>query len=342
MKTIRMISAAALLAALLSAAPAAAEPKMAFGYLVNRSNDPNYGYLETILPNAFASSMRNNIRSTVINPLQIGHMLQKRHLRFEKDYRPEELPELTAVLSADYFIYGNFTVLPGDSLKINLRLYCRDLNRILTFTTTGKMEIEIFRLVDRITKSITDFMGRDALFYTRVVPAGSRIGVLTNLSGYELNWLYHCLMAGGYKITGMQGNTLVNAVPDNMMDGFLQITGEENSYEMISDPTKLTSFPEPGIGPRFGKKIMDARDLYRLYDTDYIRTKFAVLDRLARYYDITTLLIIRFNGMRNRAWVRCIDLRTRNLIWMQAGVTGSIPDICSALIRRMTAEVSKR
>lgn len=38
--------------------------------------------------------------------------------------------------------------------------------------------------------------------------------------------------------------------------------------------------------------------------------------------------------------LRCIDLRVQSLIWMQTGITGSIPDISSRMIKEMTVVIA--
>src|SRR5271157_3610837 len=125
-----------------------AAPRLAFGYLSNRSGDSNYDYLETIFPNSFAGTVQNMFSAKVMKPVQINKKMAKYHLTLEKEYEPYELAALTEKLSADYFIYGSFTLLPRVMIKVNIKLYRRGTNRLFAFSNTGKMEAEIFKLVD--------------------------------------------------------------------------------------------------------------------------------------------------------------------------------------------------
>ena len=151
------------------AARAEAAPSMAFGYLVNKSSDANYDYLETLFPNSFANALRNIFYVSIIKPAQIDKELGKDGLSLQKRYKPHELMELTERISADYFIYGEFDILPNDRIRIELNLYGRGLNRIFTFSNVGAMEKEIFRLVDRITLIMMDFMGKNNFYLSRII-----------------------------------------------------------------------------------------------------------------------------------------------------------------------------
>ena len=77
MKRARIPVAALVLVILAIAARAEAAPTMAFGYLVNKSRDANYDYLETIFPNSFANSLRNIFYVTIIKPAQIEQGARK-------------------------------------------------------------------------------------------------------------------------------------------------------------------------------------------------------------------------------------------------------------------------
>lgn len=329
---------AALLLGLLVVAARTEAATMAFGYLVNRSNDANYEYLETIFPNSFAGAIRNVYRVSVLKPGQINRILEKRKERLEKQYQPGELAALTEKIAADYFIYGSFVTLPNDQIKISLNLYSRGPNKLLSFTNTGKMESEIFRLVDRITSVMVDFLGRNQFFMTRTVPRGSKIGILTNLEGKDLNYVYCAFINGGYRVASIQGNSLDTILTEVSIGHFQYITAAENAYQSVSDPRGMIFLHGPWTGKRYYEEITNYRELYRTFDENYLHTKFEALEKLASYHGIDAVLIIGFNGTRTNAWVRCIDLRSRDLVWMQSNIRGSVPAICGAIIKRMSEE----
>ncbi|OHD64462.1 MAG: hypothetical protein A2176_11270 [Spirochaetes bacterium RBG_13_51_14] len=340
MKSLTKFAAIPLLLTLLVSARAGAVPTMAFGYLVNKSKDANYDYLETIFPNSFANSIRNVFQVKVLKPGQIGKILEKYNLTLEKEYQPHELMELTDKISADYYVYGTFVLLPGDRIKISLNMYNNGLNRVFSFINVGRMETEIFKLVDRITGIMINFLGREQFFMSRIIPRGSKIGIFTNLDGAELNYLYYAFMAAGYQVASIQGNSLNNNLTSDMIDNFTCISAADNSYQIVSNPRAVRFLHGTWTGKRYYEEISYIREAYRIFDLDYRETKFNVLEKLLNYHDIDKIMIIGFNDVRSSAWVRCLDLRSRDLIWMQARITGGVPSICATLINRMTTEIT--
>jgi len=315
-----------------------ATPSMAFGYLTNKSGDDNYDYLETIFPNSFANSIKNIFDVDVVKPLQVNEQLQKYKNELKKDYAFYELPELVDQIDSDLFIYGTFTPLENDQIRIVLNLYTRGSNRIFRFTNVGKMETEIFRLVDRITSILIDFMSDQNLYITRTVAPGARIAILSNLSGTELNSLYYPFMEKGYKLSYMQGNTLETIVTDEKIDLFRNIYTDENSYEIITDQRQVKFLFGSWAGDNYIREVNAFRDTYTRYDFHFDKTKKETLARLSRSFNNTIdfILVTGFNDSRDKAWVRCIDLRKQDLIWMQTGISaGSIDEITRLMIERL-------
>ena len=342
MNTIKISATLLLLAAALLPVRAGAAPTMAFGYLINRSEDVNFEYLETIFPNSFANSLNNIFNATMINPGQADAILQKQKSRLEKEYKPYDLPDLTERLSADYFIYGNFVVMPGDRIKITLNLYCHDLNTIFSFTNVGRMEAEIFKLVDRIASIMFEFLEKNNFYMTRVVPKGSKIGIFTNLQGKDLNYLYAAFLKGGYRVASIQANYLYNNLTSGIIENFQTDSATENSYEMISDPRAIKFLHGTSTGARNNDEITVIRDMYRKYDLKYADTKLNAMAKLIGHHSIDKILIIGFNAIKTKAWVRCLDLKTRDLILMESNISGSIPAICDKIINRMSTEINQK
>ena len=328
--------------ALLCMAPWAwSAPTMAFGYLENRSGDHEYDFLETVFPNIFANAIQNIFDVTALKPAEINSRLKKYGLALAKTYQPHELIDLTDCISADYFISGNFITLPGNRITMRLTLYGRGLNRIFTFTNTGAMETEIFRLVDRITAILVDFLGRDNYFKSRPIPQGSRVGVLTNLDGARLNQLYAALHQAGFRIAGIQGNELYNPIGDGI-DQFKWIVTEENSFQMVSDPRVMRFLFGGWSDDRYAREVQYRRETHRIYNLGYDKTKRRALERLKALYGLDALLIVGFNTLRTKAWVRCIDVNTRECVWMQSNLSGGIEGVCSRLTEGMLPELKKK
>jgi hypothetical protein len=335
--------AAAIMVTIITCLPAAgavAAPLMAFGYLANTSRDSNYDYLETIVPNTFANSVRNLFNARVIKPHGIIKKLKKYNLRLKKRYEPYEMAEVSRKLSAAYFINGEFIVLPEQRINITINLYDGKESRLFTFTNTGRMEREIFKLVDRTAKIIIDFIGDKNLFMSETVPRGSKIGIFTNLAGEELNDLYCSFLKGGYRIAGIQADSLHNNLYTDIIENFKFITGSRNSIQMITDPEKMRFRYGTWAGPEYYRKLDYVKKIYRTYDRHYFKAESAILDRLSANTDIDTIVVIGFNRPKSSAWIRCINARSKNLIWMQSGIYGSVPEICTKIIRNMSSGVS--
>jgi hypothetical protein len=321
----------------LLAAGAEAAPLMAFGYLANKSRNGNYDYLETIFPNSFANSVRNSFNAKVVKPHGIIKKLKHYDLRLKKKYKPYEMAEVSRKLAVDYFINGEFIVLPKERIDITINLYDGKENRLFTFSNTGRMEREIFKLVDRIAKIIVDYIGDENLFMSGTIPRGSKIGIFTNLEGEDLNDLYYSFLSGGYRITGIQANSLHNDLYTDIIENFKCITGSQNSFQMITDPRTMRFRYGTWAGPAYYRKLDYVKKIYRTYDRRYFKAESAILERLSAKTDMDNILVIGFNRLKSRAWIRCIDVRSKNLIWMQSGIRGSIPEICTKIIKRMSS-----
>ena len=341
MNRITGIFIALFLCCVLSAAAQAA-PTMAFGYLANKSDELNFEYLETIFPNSFANSIKNLFNIKVIKPLSVNERLKKKGLSLQKDYRPHELPELTENIGSDFFIFGNFTPYPDNRIKIVLNLYQRSSGRVFTFTNLGRMETEIFKLVDRITMIIINFMGEEQYYRTGIIRPGSRLAILTNLDGDELNALYAPFMKKGYRIAAFQGNSLYNIVSGDMINRFEYISTRENSFAMITDLNKVRFLHGTWAGRRYEGKVEGIKRIFTRYDTAFIDTKNDMLNRLYSTYnrDIDYLIIIGFNKKHKRAWMRSIDVKNRDLMWMQSDIRGSGPgEIGKKMVERMSMKI---
>jgi hypothetical protein len=336
MKPRSLTAALLVLCLILPALSTDAAPRLAFGYLSNRSGDSNYDYLETIFPNSFAGAVQNIFSAKVMKPVQVNKKMAEYRLKLEKEYDPYELAALTDKLSADYFIYGSFALLPRDMIKVNLKLYRRSTNSLFAFSNTGKMEAEIFKLVDRTANTVIDFILNENFFTSSVVPKGSKIGILTNLDGEDLNFLYGMFLSKGYNVAGIQANELRNNFTADSVGFFTYFSAGENSYQMISDPRKMKFLHGTWTGERYYDEINCIKKMYRIYDLDYNETESDILEKLGARYNLDKLLIIGFNRGKRSAWVRCIDVRSKDLIWMQSAISGSLSEVCLKMIDRMS------
>ncbi len=321
---------------------ASAIPSMAFGYLHNKSGDQNFEYLETIFPNSFANSIKNTFNVRVVKPFQVNKRLEKYKIKLQTSYSTYELPDVADKINASFFIYGNFTPLPNDRIRIVLYLYQKGSNRIFSFSNIGKMETEIFKLVDRITMVLINFLARNNLYRSVIIPPKTRLAILTNVEGLDLNILYHSFLKKGYGVASVQDNTLYNYMDKKMIKSFQYMTSSYSSYDIITDKRKIIFPYGTWAGDRHVKLVNHLKKMYKYYDLDYLNTKKSKLRELRTRYknSFDTLLIIGFSKDRKKAWVRCYDLKEDDVIWMQKNITGAnLKKVCEKMIAEMNAKI---
>ncbi len=321
---------------------AEAAPSMAFGYLYNKSGDQNFEYLETIFPNSFANSIKNIFDVTVMKPTQVNKRLEKFKSKLKTEYKGYELAQVAQRASADFFIYGSFTPLPNDRIQILLHLYQTGSNRIFSFSNVGTMETEIFKLVDRITMILVNFLGSDNLYRSALITPKSRLGIITNLTGRDLNELYFSFFDKGYSISAVQGNSVRNNVDMKDINKFFYMTSDNSSYDIITDPNRVVFPYGTWAGQQHTDKVNYLKKMYAYYDRDYLQTKKQLVQKLVKESknSMNTLLVIGFNKNKSKAWVRCLDIDSNDIVWMQANISGSsISSICAKMITEMNAKI---
>lgn len=321
---------------------ASAAPSMAFGYLANESNDADFEYLETIFPNSFANSITNIFKVKVIKPNQINKRLSKYKLQLQRYYPSYEVPELMEKIESDFFIFGKFVPMPENNILIVLNFYEKGSNKLFTFSNIGKMESEIFKLVDRITQILINLLDTEQFYKTGVIKKNSQLAFISNLDGADLNMLYYTFMDNGYTLSYMQGNTVYNHTSEDLINTFKFIYSENNSYDIITDKRKVKLLHGTWSGPPYQEKVNNAKRLYNYYDFKYNETKQAILEKISRTFNgsIDYLFIIGFNKRKNKAWLRCINMATRDLIWMQSNIKGrNVSDISQIIAKKMTEKM---
>lgn len=323
--------------------PAAGAPVIAFGYLHNKSGNGNYDYLEVIFPNSFASTIQPFLAAEVRKPLQVEEILKKRGCTLKKHYDRGELSGLAAMIGADVFISGGFTPLPRNRLEIELSLYNHRSGELLTFTNTGKMETEIFRLVDRIALIVVNFLGRESLYKTRRIMPGSGIAVLTDLDAREMNLLHHTFIKKGYRLAALQVGDLRTVVCPAVTGHFRFIQTPLCSYWNMREGRETGALP-----PMCAGEAVRLDGLYDRHGGNHPAVEGAALERLhgslGRGYDF--LLVIGFSGNRKSCWLRAIDMKGKELVWIQSGMrapslTGvPVVDMGSRIAESMASEAA--
>jgi hypothetical protein len=127
---------------------------VAFGYFVNKSENHSMDYLQQLLPNSFASSLKNKHNIDTVKPGKIVFLNSKTSESSGREIEEKDLLRLSDHFSEDYFVYGNYQPLTGNRIKLNVKIYKRCTNRVFSFTEEGKLETELFRFIDRISYRI--------------------------------------------------------------------------------------------------------------------------------------------------------------------------------------------
>ena len=333
----------ALVIAVLTGGAGAAAADVAFGYLHNRSGNANFDYLETIFPNSFASSLASQHALTVYKPSTVDERLKKRGTELRKTYTAGELADVVKNTGTDYFITGSFLPLPGNRIEIRLSICERKTLEVFSFTSTGKMETEIFRLVDRIAQVVATYLREDGLYKTRAVPAGTRIALVTNVSGEELNRFYVPFLEKGYPVLCAQNNDTGAVTDSPRFAAFRYVTTKTGSLEPCGDARKVRFYHGPWNNARFDARVQEARDFFRKFDLDYAQTKEKTLERMAKGFggSVDVLMIVGFSDDRRSSWVRAFDMKGGSLLWMKSNLRpdSRFEDPVAAIAGRIAADL---
>lgn len=317
-------------------------PVMAFGYLHNSEDNSQYEFLENIFPNSFANSLRRVYNVKVKKPYEIQELLKEKDSELKKDYTYAELPELMEDIGADLFVYGSFKLIGANKISITLHLYEKGSNKVFSFNSTGEMETEIFRLVDRITVTMVQLIREEQIYRAQTIPAGSKIGILSPLEGKELNDLYLEFFKEGYTLTSMGAADVSSYLDYNNLAPFLYISTELNSYDYFSNIDDFSWYTGSWATSSYLDQMNQHRAVMKKYDFRYSETKKETIQALQREYgNCDILLIIGTDKKGKKAWVRAIDLKETNLVWTQRNITYKDgADLASQLTEMMKSPVS--
>lgn len=279
--------------------------------------------MEIIFPNSIASSIEAVYDCYVIKPLKLNELLEKKQLTLEKHYDNHELPHIAKTIGCDLFIYGYFVPLPENKIRIVLSLYDSRSKTLFRFTNIGKMETEIFKIIDRITLVIYDYIDKNGLFMAKPINPGASIGLVTNLTPKELNSVYALFMHSGYSVAAIQANELNSyySHDDDIMRYFKYISTDDNAYEIITDMSLLQVRHGTWEGQRQKKIRDDVVKQYELYDLNYRILKNNALKAFATVFPrCDYMLIVVYDSARSRIWARGIDVRSKQLIFMHSHI----------------------
>jgi hypothetical protein len=301
---------------------AMARPEIAFGYMHNTENDAESGYLETILPNSCANAISAIFDVKIKKPVNLEKELKEKGSLLKKDYELHEIPEVIKIIGSDMFVFGNYEIIKENRIKIVMNIYMKEKNEIFKFTNTGRIETQISRLVDSISVVIINFMNKQTQYKVRSILPGTRIAVITNLNNIEQNIIFSSFLKNGYTISCLRANDIFNIIDDNDINKFRYITTGKNSYEIINYPGNAWFASGSWSGIEHEKSIRDIKELYKKYDPDFYIIKEQVLDGINSVFEnkIDILMVIGFSPDRKKSWVRAIDMKEKELVWMYSDI----------------------
>ena len=305
---------------------------IAVGNFINTSSRNDFNYLESILPTALASSLNTKYKINIIKPQEIEKILKTKSL---ENYTEEDLYKISSHIKAKYFVYGSFEPQQNNKIKAMIHIYKISSSSIFTFTDEGFRDTAIFNLIDRISMHIKNITNPAMVYKSGTLKQNSRLAVLTNIQGEDLNSLYLEIMSHGHKLNSFQGNSIYNNIGKEDIDKLYYTSSEAASLRKIHDKNAIELYYGTWSGKSHFKDIKEQQRIYEKYtfNHDIIDKKtFAAINRAAPG-KIDYLLIIRFNKNKKEAWIRCVNLNTGNLIFSSAAIEGSsVNDITQKIL----------
>lgn len=311
----------------------------AFGLFVNESDNDSFNYLEKILPNSFAGTLKARYNFKIIKPDQIPTLTTEDNENLKKEVNEENLQQLAKNIGSDYFIYGSFKPLDDNKIKINVNVYKKGSTSVFQFEDTGYLETEIFKLVDKITLQIQNIADESMLYKSEKINSKSKLAILTNIEGDDLNSLYYEFLSTGYKISATQGNEIYAQMDSEQIKKFYHINGVNASFHMISKSKEIELLHGTWSSAEYIKKIMEEKAVFDQYSFNYQIKENDVLKKIKSVSidQVNYLIIIGFNKNKSSAWIRCLDLKDNKLLITQTGITGSsINEITKNIIKSIT------
>jgi hypothetical protein len=318
---------------------AAFSESAAFGFFINETGNEGFNYLEKIIPNSFAGTLKNKHNFNIIKPAHIPALTSKEDRSFINEFKDGDLKNLTANISADYFIYGTFKALDNNRILLKVNVYKKETSSIFHFEQIGYLETEIFKLIDNIVLQISNIASESTIYKNEEITPKSKLSVLTNIDGSDLNSLYFEFLKCGYRLSATQGNDIYGLIDDEQINKFYHISGVNASFHRIHDPKEIELMYGTWSGANYYKNITEQKKFYDRHTFNYIKSKNEILKKFRESGTNNSdyIIIIGFDSTRSNAWIRCININNNKLIITESGIKGSsIPEITKNIITSLT------
>jgi len=324
------------------AAALQAAPSVAFGYFVNKSGDETYDYLENVLPKTFASTMKNKHKLSTIRPERLKFLYENNDPTDErklKTLKDRDLPVLTESLGADFLVTGSFVADEEGGIKLKISIYKTGTHFIFSFSESGNADRDLFRLVDRVALRIKQFVDYSMVYKKEVIGKKTKVAIISNVEGDELNSLYYGFLSAGHRVSMMQGNELQSFITDDNIKRFFQFQADNISFDFVGEKNQAELMHGTWSGTAYYRRIIEERETYRKYCTEFARYNRAMIKKLSDFDpELRYIILIGFDDDREEAWYRCIDIKTNRLISMEYGIEGDdVAEITQKILTSLNA-----
>jgi len=315
---------------------------IAFGYFYNSSSDTSFDYLEQVLPNSFSSSLKAKYGFDIVKPSHLTLLKSYEKDGIKINLEDRDLLKLSKDIPADYFIYGDYEPTKENKIRITVKVYATNGKTLFTFKEEGKLEAEIFKIVDNISYKISNIASERLYYKSEAIANNSKISIITNIEGEELNIVYNEFLKKGYRLFMTQGNDLYTILDEDKINLFYTVTAPNASYVQITDRSSIEIPLGTWSGPKYRNDAIKQKNLYNENAFYYEKTMASFLSDLKKLdnnlFDYS--IIIGFNKEKNSAWIRCIDVKRYKLILTETGITGSdISEITQKLIDSLSSKL---
>lgn len=320
-----------------------AADKLAFGYFINTTGNDEYDYLEEVLPKSIASAMRNRYSFRTMSPNKIQFLIDKNTNALNKAERmiyEDDLAVLSESIPADILIYGTFT--PDDEtgrVKVKISVFKIGSDTVFTFEDTGELEMGIFKLVDKVAMQLKNYIDKHTAYKLEVIKKKSKVAILSNIEGDELNQCYYSFMTSGYRISPLQGDDIYSYLDDDSIKKFSKIEAANASLDYITSRKQVPLLYGTWSGVKYYRELTSARDTYNRFAFNFRKSMDNVLASISGLdSELDYIIIIGFNDDHDTAWYRCIDIRNNRLMSFQYGIEGdTVDEVTQKIITDLTS-----
>lgn len=318
---------------------------VAFGYFINKSENRSMDYLQMLLPNSFASSLKNKHNIDTVKPGKLIFLNTAESEFTGKEIEEKDLKKISYYFADDYFVYGNYQPLPGNRIKINVKIYKKYTNRVFSFTEEGKLETELFRFIDRVSYQIKNITSDSMYYKSDSITQKSKISIITNVSGEDLNLLYFSFLKNGYRLSSVQGNELYSHLDENQIKKLSTVSAANAYYHIISDKSEIELFHGTWSGASYYKNLLKQRDVFNKYAFNFEKTFESLSKKIQNFQpdSFDYFIVIGFDEDQENAWIRCISIKNNKLILTESEIKGKgVGEISEKIINTLTSDPPKK